>query len=89
MYQPILLIFLGLQSVIFAGWAVLSLAILIGLLKRAVPRGETSSADDVLSSGIESYLRDPLTRFRRRLWLGLTVALVICGAVTVAILKAL
>ena len=44
MIEPALLIFFGLQSVIFAAWVVLSLAILIGMALRAVSRRETGSA---------------------------------------------
>ena len=86
MIEPVMLIFFGLQSVIFAAWVVLSVAILIGMALRAVSRRETGSAADVGANAMESYLRDPLTRFRRLLWLGLTAALVVCGVVTVVIL---
>ncbi|MEL6587168.1 MAG: hypothetical protein AAFY65_15875 [Pseudomonadota bacterium] len=75
---------LGIQAAIFAAWATLSLMILAGLLGRAIRR-TPPAAGSAGANAVQSYLLDPETRLRRRLWLGLTVALFLCSLATVAL----
>lgn len=77
-----LLTFLAIQSLVFAAWVVVSLAILIGVASRSV-RGDTGlSGGADPADAVRDYLGDPLTRFRRRTWLALTGVLFACTMAT-------
>lgn len=76
-------IFLALQSLIFAAWAVVSAGILLNLAGRMVSRQPTSAEGVVMDGLLRGYLADPETALRRKVWVGLTAALAVCVAISV------
>ncbi len=61
---PPILVALFAGSLLFAGWVAVSLGILLGMARHRLTQ-----------AGGPGYFADPVTRTRRRLWLGLTVVL--------------
>lgn len=77
-----MLIFLALQSLIFSAWVVVSLGNLFSLAGFAI-ESRRGLLEGMAERGLlHGFLSDPVTAFRRKAWLGLTVALLLCGAVT-------
>jgi len=74
---PLIIIVLMAQSLFLAGWVVASIGILWGVLRQA-RAGNTMGQDDAAQTGVfAAYMQDPETRFRRWVWLGLTVGVVV------------
>ncbi|WP_179378489.1 hypothetical protein [Jannaschia marina] len=77
-----MLIFLALQSLVFAAWVVISFGILLGLFGRAMGRDPGLPGPAAQVGIVQDYMSDPMTRLRRRLWVGLTVLLLACSVGT-------
>ncbi|SDZ03276.1 hypothetical protein SAMN05444004_105111 [Jannaschia faecimaris] len=77
-----LVVFLAVQALIFAAWAIVSLSILLGIFGRAVSSDPDLQEVDAQAGAVRNYLSDPVNQFRRRVWLGLTPALLICAAIS-------
>ena len=77
-----MLIFLALQSLIFAAWAVVTAGLLLGLAGRAAS-GQTGPGDGVAMDGLlRGFLTDPETAMRRKVWVGLTALLSVSAAIS-------
>jgi len=75
--------FLAFQALVFAGWIVLTASILLGVSARAV-RGRPESPEGPvrLSDAATAYFSDPLTLYRRRVWIGTTCLLAACVVIS-------
>ncbi|SFJ27369.1 hypothetical protein [Jannaschia pohangensis] len=73
--SPLIVTILMAQSLFFAGWVVASVGILWAILRRARSGGDAIPGTGAQVSAVQSYMRDPETRFRRWVWLGLTFGL--------------
>lgn len=73
-----MLVLLTLQSLVLAGWVVVTLGLLSGMGWRAV--ADRRAVPDMAPR--PPYLRDPGTRVRRIVWCVLTAALAVLAAIT-------
>ena len=84
---PIIVMVLFAQSLVFAGWIVVSLGILWGMVRRSRGGEAMFPGAATQMTAVRGYLRDPATRARRWLWLGLTVALLALAGASLAIVN--